>query len=227
MKFSGGKDSIVTLHLIKRAGVKYTVFYNYTAVDPPEVTRFILKYYPEVKWIRPKRNFFQWVEKIGPPTKVRRWCCTKLKHKVPKGFKHVVLGVRAEESYKRAKRDMINKNTETRTLDYYPIFHWTEAEVWEYIEREGLKYPSLYDEGFSRIGCVVCPFICRPGILEQHMRRWPKIYALFEKAVKSFYLSRADWFRLNGVNSAEALLDSWYRSELSIEVKDERNLSLF
>ena len=98
VKFSGGKDSIVVYDLVKKAEVKHQAFYNCTTIDPPELTRFILKYYPEVKWLRSHRNFFQWLERVGLPTKTKRWCYTKLKHKFPKGAKHVILGVRSEES---------------------------------------------------------------------------------------------------------------------------------
>ena len=34
VKFSGGKDSTVVYDLVKKAGVKYQAFYNYTAIDP-------------------------------------------------------------------------------------------------------------------------------------------------------------------------------------------------
>ncbi|NPV51760.1 MAG: phosphoadenosine phosphosulfate reductase family protein [Candidatus Methanofastidiosum sp.] len=229
VKFSGGKDSIVLLDLVKKAGVKYQAYYNQTTIDPPELTRFILRHYPEVKWIRPKRNFFQWLERVGLPTKTKRWCCTKLKHILLKGAKHVLLGVRSEESYKRARRGQINSNKETRTTDYYPIFFWTEAEIWEYIEQEKLPYPSLYDEGFSRLGCVICPFVCRPGVLELHKKRWPKFYDIFEQTVERFYERKREWFINHRVHSAKQLLDYWYHSEASTAAKEkiEKQLALF
>lgn len=223
LKFSGGKDSIVLYDIAKASGVKFSAFYNCTTIDPPEVTRFILKHYPEIKWIRPKRSFFDYVARVGPPTRVKRWCCSKMKHYVPKNIsRHVVLGVRAEESYKRKRREMINENKEVRTIDYYPLFFWTEADIWDYIESRGLPYPSLYDEGFSRLGCVVCPFICRSGVLEMHRRRWSKHYELFEKAVTKFFESKKDWFRKQGINDVKEFLELWYAGKgITREDKEE------
>jgi len=36
--FSGGKDSIVMLDLVRRSGVKHDAHMNITSVDPPELT---------------------------------------------------------------------------------------------------------------------------------------------------------------------------------------------
>ena len=35
--FSGGKDSVVILDLVKRANVKFDAHYNITGIDPPEL----------------------------------------------------------------------------------------------------------------------------------------------------------------------------------------------
>ena len=52
--FSGGKDSVVILDLVKRAGVKYDAHFNVTSVDPPELTKFIHDTYPEVTMEKPQ-----------------------------------------------------------------------------------------------------------------------------------------------------------------------------
>ena len=74
---------------------------------------------------------------------------------------------------------------------YKPILYWKEWEIWDHIERYNLPYCSLYDEGFHRLGCVVCPFLCRPNQAElnKHRVRWPKIYAAFDRALRKFYLT--------------------------------------
>jgi phosphoadenosine phosphosulfate reductase len=52
--FSGGKDSIVTLKLVEMSGVKYEAYYSCTRIDPPEIYKFIHKYFPSVVWLYPK-----------------------------------------------------------------------------------------------------------------------------------------------------------------------------
>lgn len=38
-----------------------------------------------------------------------------------------------------------------------PIFHWTEHDVWAFLNTLGIKHCELYDMGYHRIGCILCP----------------------------------------------------------------------
>lgn len=106
--FSGGKDSVVVLDLVRRSGVKHEVYYSATGIDPPELVRFIKKYYPDVIWKRPNykghKSFFGMIPAHhAVPTKLARWCCDELKKfptlSVP--LKIRIMGIRAEESVRR------------------------------------------------------------------------------------------------------------------------------
>ena len=79
--FSGGKDSVVILDLAERAGVRFTATYANTTVDPPGTISFIKTNYPQVVIRHPEKSFFQLVSEKGFPSRMRRFCCEKLKER--------------------------------------------------------------------------------------------------------------------------------------------------
>jgi phosphoadenosine phosphosulfate reductase len=182
--FSGGKDSIVVYDLVKKSGVKHTVHFNQTTIDPTEMYPFIRENYPEVIWEKPKRSMFAAIKaRQVPPTRMRRYCCAELKELHGIG-RIVVTGVRKEESTARDGRveygpSHYNKNT------FYcnPILNWTEQDVWDYIAENKLPYPSLYNDGYTRIGCIMCPLQNRYGMLKDAVR-YPKYYQQYLESFK-------------------------------------------
>jgi phosphoadenosine phosphosulfate reductase len=212
--FSGGKDSIVTLELTRMAGVKHQAYYSATGIDPPEMVQFIREHYPEVKWSRPKPSSFKAMFTEAPPLRMQRWCCDVLK-KDPSATIPLAIrlsGLRREESSKRASRPRIDPFIERGQVLHKPIFHWKEWLVWEFIESHGLPYPSLYDEGFDRIGCVVCPFICTKNQrqVDRNKARWPGIYRAFEHAVTRWFNAKRLGHDKNFANAKE-YIEAWYR----------------
>ena len=171
--FSGGKDSVVILDLVKRAGVKYDAHYNVTTVDPPELVQFIKREHPDVGWNMPKMSMWQLIKHKGfPPTRVVRYCCSVLKEGGGAG-RLVVTGVRRAESSKRANRRSVEQCGKKGMVTINPIVDWSDGDVWDYIHANNVKYSTLYNEGFRRLGCIMCPLSGKKGMLKE-AERWPK-----------------------------------------------------
>jgi len=185
--FSGGKDSIVIKDLVKRAGVKAEYHFNLTTVDPPELIYFIRQYHPDVIVDRPPKSMWQLIVENGlPPTRMQRWCCRYLKERGGKG-RLVITGVRWEESARRKNRHMIETCMTDNSKRYlHPIIDWTTNDVWQYIKQNNIPYCSLYDEGWKRIGCVLCP-LANKQQQQQEEARWPKIAEAYKRACIATY----------------------------------------
>ena len=183
LAFSGGKDSCVILDLAKRAGVKFEAHHNLTTVDPPELVRFV-KTFPEVAIDKPPMSMWRLIRKKGmPPRRNCRFCCEVLKERGGEGL--VVTGIRAAESVRRANRAVMEPCFRNKRKFYLnPILDWQTSAVWEYIRERRLRYCCLYDEGFRRVGCVLCPMVRDIAI---HMARWPRVCAAWERAVKATF----------------------------------------
>lgn len=184
LAFSGGKDSIVVHHLAVRAGVKFHAFYNWTGIDPPELFQFVKEHYPEVELRRPEKSMWTLIEEHQIfPTRLTRYCCEHLKERRnPPGW--LITGVRWAESLRRRRRPMVEVGRESHTthvIFLHPICDWSHDDVWEYIKINGIPYCSLYDEGFVRLGCILCPF-CTGKALKHELVRFPKHVEMWRRA---------------------------------------------
>lgn len=179
--FSGGKDSMVVLDLVKRAGVVHEAHYSNPGIDPPELVKFIREYYPEViEYKAPPFFMLMRKPRYGFPYRNVRWCCTTQKKNVGPNGK-CITGIRSDESSGRKLRGRIviyedNPGKE----NYNPIFAWKERDVWDYIRHYEMPYCGLYDEGWDRLGCIVCPMIS-PSMKAKNIARWPKHWEAFRR----------------------------------------------
>jgi phosphoadenosine phosphosulfate reductase len=231
--FSGGKDSIVIADLCKQSGVKHELWYNHTTVDHPEVVRFIREQYPHCHTNWPKMSMWKLiVKKQIPPTRLARYCCAVLKEDGGNGH-IVVTGVRWAESAKRAanrgaieishgkKRELykMNDSDEVRKMIescptrgkhiVNPIISWGDDDVWEYIRSNKLPYPSLYDKGYTRLGCIGCPMASNQ---KQELNDYPTYKKAYLSAFDKMLKARKASDKKNSMqnwDTAEGVMNWW------------------
>jgi len=173
LAFSGGKDSIVLYDIAKLSGVKFDSHYNITSADPPELVQFIKKYYPQVLMDFPGITMWKLIpKKLFPPMRTIRYCCEALKEGGGEG-RLVLIGNKKSDSYSRSKRNRISTCKKKTNLTLSPLYYWEDSDIWQYIKRRSMRYCKLYDEGFTRLGCIGCPMATKSRRLIE-LSRWPK-----------------------------------------------------
>ncbi len=219
--YSGGKDSDVIVNLVRQSGVKYTAHHHLTTCDPPEVVWHVKKQV-DVIIERPPLTMWQLIRKKKmPPRRNARYCCEALKEGGGKD-RMVVTGVRWGESARRSKRKMIEtcyRHKSKRFLNI--IIEWTTTEVWEYIREHHIEYCSLYDEGFDRLGCVLCPMTRN---VAQQMERWPRLCRAWEKAIKATFKPTD---REGAFKTADEYWRWWLDRDASRKIKDDGQIMMF
>jgi len=168
VSFSGGKDSLVVLDLTKSA-LKHSpkAYFINTGLEFPETVEYARKFCNdndiELDELDAGDVFWQHLPVFGPPAKDYRWCCKVCKlapagEIQEKGNYLTIDGKRKYESFSRARIPATEANTLVPgQVNVYPIRDWRALEVWLYIHWRGLEYNPLYDMGFERVGCWLCP----------------------------------------------------------------------
>jgi thioredoxin-dependent adenylylsulfate APS reductase len=77
-------------------------------------------------------------------------------------------GGQARGSIAKAERD----DAHGGILKLNPLADWTREQVWAYVRSHRLPVSSLYDKGYTSIGCAPCTRPTRPGEDERAGRWW-------------------------------------------------------
>ena len=69
-----------------------------------------------------------------------------------------------------------------------PIIPWSDKYLWSFIRSEKIPYCHLYDEGFSRLGCIGCPMASKSKHME--FKRYPGFYDYYLRAFDEMLIQR-------------------------------------
>lgn len=223
VSISGGKDSDVMKHIVDIAfnelreegiNVDYNLIAFNTSNDTAETYKHLKQHHKMTKEniISPEVGFYQWIvdkKNYFTPTRFVRNCCsiykegqlTKIMGK--KEDTLTFLGMRSPESVKRKDYDFdlneaqkkIGKkpNVPENWLRFLPIVKWTDAEVWLYILNRKMKYNDMYNKGFNRIGCLICPYqsdVVELLIKNHYPKQWKRWVDILAKGYEIYGVER-------------------------------------
>ncbi len=170
VSYSGGKDSLATLLLVRDVVPVFDILFADTGLEFPETVDNVKHTADEFSLPLKLRSageaFWQSIDNFGLPTVEARWCCKVCKlgaitQLIEKNYENgclTFIGQRRYESEIRANSENVWKNPWVgNQIGATPIQNWTALHVWLYLFWKRAKYNPLYEEGFDRIGCWLCP----------------------------------------------------------------------
>jgi phosphoadenosine phosphosulfate reductase len=170
VSYSGGKDSLATLLLVRDALPEFDILFADTGLEFQETIENVKQISEELslplKIHSSGDSFWQSIDNFGPPTVEARWCCKVCKlgaitQVIENNYENgclTFIGQRKYESEIRANSEHIWKNPWVgNQIGAAPIQNWTALHVWLYLFWKKANYNPLYERGFDRIGCWLCP----------------------------------------------------------------------
>lgn len=164
LTFSGGKDSLVVLHLTRSLcgdTVPFPVFSIDTTVKFPETIYFINRIASlwNLNLIILKNTEGATSIKIAKDKQV---CCQALKIQpineaiIKYNIRGLITAIRWDEQGARTLERPISLRKNPPHTRIHPILHFSEADIWDYIHEFNLPYCELYDRGYRSLSCIPC-----------------------------------------------------------------------
>jgi len=206
IQFSGGRDSLTMLQLVREVADRFICSYMVSGIDFPESVAFATDMAKNLGvplyLSHPSDHlggFFERLERLRCwPTVRKIWCQRDLKVRPQHKMLHKLLGnqpiyklvaVRKWESSRRRvlyslDRVIVSDNNTGRDFLVYPIINWTNDDILNYLESRNLPSSGLYKK-YGVSGCYWCPFY-QPSIYKRILAGEPHFLEPFIQAEERY-----------------------------------------
>ena len=141
-----------TYDVMQESVARYAIRYEVLAPEAAEIAQLVSIDGPNL--------FYSSVEK-------RKACCEVRKvrplRKILSTVGAWICGLRREQAPTRQAVELVSWDQEFGVYKICPLFDWSEARVWQYIQDHNVPYNTLHDRGFRSIGCSPCTRATGPG----------------------------------------------------------------
>lgn len=179
---SGGKDSTALLLALREAGIEARHVFADTGWEAQETLDYIdllrSKLRIEIDTVGVEGGMeARCRHRAGFPGRMQRFCTRELKIQPLRAYHDALgvetisaMGVRGEESTRRAAMAEWEDDDEWGGYVWRPLLRWTVEDVLLAHRRHGVPVNPLYQRGHSRVGCYPCIFSSKEEIalIAQH-----------------------------------------------------------
>lgn len=180
VSFSGGKRSLVLLHMARRSQRKLKALHIDTGAEFDNLLLYMEKM--RRLWGFDLLRTPSGEKQMKPDHK--KDCCKRLilepqdaavvKHKID----CLLIGSSYEDENWSDQIASPENNVRGRV---YPILHLTDEDIWAYIEEYNLPYCSLYDQGYRRLDCEPCSPLIEKDRMQGVMQDEARIKESFKR----------------------------------------------
>lgn len=183
LQFSGGKDSILLYHVLKRYLGELTVYHLDTGDEDPEVSMIVDRVACEApNFVKIQSDVLQTRARYGLPTDLLPWSSSIAAHGCNAGatlplqdrvmccFNNIMVPLhqrmvkdeitlifRGQKTLDKFKGPFSSGTVVDGITFEFPLEGMSDAEVFELMDQERVHYPDFYKEGLVRGGdCLTC-----------------------------------------------------------------------
>jgi phosphoadenosine phosphosulfate reductase len=208
LQFSGGKDSLAVLDVLRPYLDKITVYWCNPGDPLPEHAAFVRGIGSRLpNFVEIEGRLFETVSKYGIPSDIVPFSSSYAARAIGVIETHPINGrydccfdslmaplhermledgttliIRGQKSSDRYKGHLRSGDTDTSGIEYlYPIETWNDQDVLDYLWQHGIELPDYYKAGIGNsIDCAVCTAWLSEGKGAYLKERHPDLYQTYQ-----------------------------------------------